>query len=180
MAGARRVEYWDACIYLTWLRAENRPELAAVQHLVERWKSGGVALVSSTITRIEVLEDEMTPDARDEFRASLDSHKVKMAGVTSRVADMAREIRDFYKSLKDGLPTVSTPDAIHLATAIIESCDVLYTLDGVDPRQPKNKGRKLLTLKAPIAGRYQLPIEPPPPPPVSPQRDLFVDLPPKG
>ncbi len=64
---------------------------------------------------------------------------------------MAGEIRDYYQKRKelDDLPTVTTPDAVHLATAILHDVDEMHTFDQNDK---PNKRRALIPLSGNVAG----------------------------
>jgi hypothetical protein len=50
----------------------------------------------------------------------------------SKIASLAHDIRDHYMVRKDEFDgkTLSTPDAIHLATAVLYRVDEFHTFDG--------------------------------------------------
>src|SRR5439155_17868067 len=81
------------------------------------------------------------------------------------IAGIAHNIRDFYSKRNDGLPTVTTPDALHLATAIAFKCDKFCTFDGADVKRPDKpkRSRPLLSLGDVVAGQYRLVIVKPKP-----------------
>jgi len=153
-----RIVYWDSCIFIAWLRDEQRPnpsDMDGIAYLVEEWDAGRVVIVTSPITRIEVLDSSLTPDQAATFHACFRRSTLRVDAVTLPVADLAHELRDFYAD-----PRLCTPDALHLATAIAAECDTLYTFDGTNPSD-KKKARKLLPLGPKIAGKYALATEPP-------------------
>jgi predicted nucleic acid-binding protein len=141
----RRVVYWDSCIFIAWLKNEQRInplDVDGITHLIDEWDAGRLVIVTSTITRIEVLDSHLTPQQAAEFKASLRRSTIRVESVTVPIADLAHEIRAHHG--------ITTPDAIHVATAVATRCDVLYTFDG-----------KLLPLGPTIAGQYPLSTEPP-------------------
>jgi hypothetical protein len=84
-----------------------------------------------------------------------------MYDVNARIARIAHDIRDFYARRNDGLPTLTTPDALHLATAIAYECAAFYTLDA---KNRPDKNRSLLSLSGGlVAGRYRLEVAKPTP-----------------
>ena len=159
----RRTVYWDSCIFIAWLKDEQRPnplDIDGVTYLIEEWDAGRLIVVTSTITRIEVLDSHFSAEQRAQFQACLRRSTIRVEGVTSPIADLAHDIRDHYAP-----PLIATPDAIHLATAIAGGCESFFTFDGTDPS--KKKGRPLLPLGPVIAGKHALATEPPRRPPES-------------
>jgi hypothetical protein len=57
------------------------------------------------------------------------------------------------------LPTLGTPDALHLATAIWHGCDKLWTFDENDKKSGKSAKRGLIPLTGTVGGKYPLCIE---------------------
>jgi hypothetical protein len=87
--------------------------------------------------------------------------KVQIKDSTVPVMDLAHEIRDYYQVLKKkkmtDLPTVDTPDAIHLATAIIYECGWFFTFDKNDRRGNRPR-RALIPLSGNVAGKFKIVI----------------------
>ena len=90
---------------------------------------------------------------------------MQIKDVSSPVIDLATEIREYYQVLKlsrrSNLPTLETPDAIHVATAIHFNCDMLFTFDEADRETGCLPKRGLIPLSGIIAGRYPLEIRKP-------------------
>lgn len=82
------------------------------------------------------------------------------------------------KGIKQGVPTLCTPDAIHLATAEVYDCAEFHTFDLRSKR--RCVGLLRLVLPAPFRVRITKPEAPPlpAPPPPSPQEQLEFE--PKG
>jgi hypothetical protein len=94
------------------------------------------------------------------MKALLRPPKIQVKEATAPIMDLAAEIRDFYQRLKDSgtsnLPTVDTPDAIHLGTAITYNCSHFYTFDERDIPGGSRPKRALIPLSGLIADRYPL------------------------
>jgi PIN domain len=88
--------------------------------------------------------------------------KIQVKEATAPIMDLAHEIRDYYQQLKDRgispLPTVETPDAIHLGTAIHYECLMFYTFDEKDVATGTRPKRALIPLSGNVAGRFPLTI----------------------
>jgi len=156
----RRLIYWDACVFIAWLKDEIRPpgEMDGVVECVDQVESGSVRLVTSVLTRTEVFETNLPQDVKARYSALLGRRNVQTVDNDLRVSDLARQIREFYgaQSKRDGLPGLTPADAIHLATAIHYKADAFYTFD-----DGKKGGRSLLSLDGNVAG-HPLKITKPP------------------
>ena len=163
------VVYWDACLFIDWLKGKPRTIPAETEGLAEQvrqFEANELTVVTSTLTVVEVLESYIP----DEQRPKLESlkqmpDKLFLAQVRHQEAILAHDIRDYYKRLggQEAL-TVATADAIHLATAILYKCDVFYTFD--EENRKDDRGVKclgLIPLSGNVAG-HNLRIERPPPP----------------
>lgn len=163
MSGASRLVYFDAGVFIAWLQGENGPtaaeDLDGIAYHLEMFDAGRSTIVTSVVTRIEVLDAKLLPDQRKEFESSLSKRRTVVAGVNTPVANLAHQIRSHYSGLAAGPGTPSTPDSIHLATAINYECDLFLTFDGRDGKQ--RRGAPLLGLESPIAGRHHIKIEVP-------------------
>lgn len=167
MSGRKKlpVIYWDSCIFITWLTNEVREDpadLDGARDHVERLERGELRIATSTITLAEVLNLGLSADQESSFKSLWTRDDYQLEDVTSRVALRAREIRRAYSGLPDGLGTVSTPDAIHLASATLAHCSEFYTFDGDGPKRRKASGdppsRPLIPLSGKLAGRWELKI----------------------
>ena len=52
MAGTDPVYYWDSCLFLAWIKDEQRPtgEMDGVREVVERFKRREVKIITSVLT----------------------------------------------------------------------------------------------------------------------------------
>lgn len=155
----REIIYWDACIFIAHLKDEQRQnprDMQGVNELANLFDQGQLELTTSTITITEVLESTISPVAYRMFRSLFSRRNFHLIEVSREIAEISHEIRNFYYDESMGQPTVKTPDAIHLATAIWFQCGVFYTFDGT-------AGRGLIQLSQPIANQYPLNIQKPTP-----------------
>lgn len=163
MRGKQRLVYWDSGIFLAWLSNEPRAreEMDGIAEQIRSIDKGNLLVCTSTITLTEVLRSHLTDAQYNKFRSLFDGQKYQLIDVTRKIAFNAHEIRDYYSKLKDGLGVVTTPDAIHLATAISRQpeCEYFYTFDG---KNRPNKTRALLPLNGALAGgRFYLEVRKP-------------------
>jgi predicted nucleic acid-binding protein len=164
--GIKPIVYVDACVFIAMLTGEQRQgdESAQVAGFAKELEVREVIAVTSTITRTEILDCTLTTQQRGVMERLIRPPKVQVKDVSTPITEIAHEIRSFYQQLKlDGkteLPTVETPDALHLATAIHYSCPTFFTFDEKD-KTGKDGGkakRGLIPLSPVIAGKYPLVI----------------------
>jgi predicted nucleic acid-binding protein len=119
-----------------------------VREVIERSKRREVRLMTSTITSVEVLSGKI-PTGFDTLFSSL-LKRVNRVSVDIKVAGMAHDLRNYYASRPHefGGKTISVPDAIHLATAIIGRADEFHTFDNGG----SGKSLGLLQLSGDLAG----------------------------
>jgi predicted nucleic acid-binding protein len=144
--------YWDANIFIAWLSGENRDpdEMNGIAEQLEMLEKGKLIICTSTITLTEVLRSKLLPHNAELFGLLFKRPSYQLIDVSRKVIATAHDIRDYYSRHKEAASTdLTTPDAIHLASAIEEGCEVFYTFDGKDSR---GKSRTLIPLSGPIAG----------------------------
>jgi predicted nucleic acid-binding protein len=150
MAGTDPVYYWDTCLFLAWIKDEARPsgEMDGVREVIARSKRRECKLVTSVITSIEVLACRL-PAGVDHLFLGL-MKRINKVGVDSKIAQLAHDLRNHYRSRETefGGKTLGTPDAIHLATAILCRADEFHTFD----RDGSKQSLGLLPLSGNVAG----------------------------
>ncbi|HZT41634.1 MAG TPA: PIN domain-containing protein [Chthonomonadaceae bacterium] len=152
--------YWDACLFLAWFQNEPRAkeemdELARQQNFFD---AGRLHLCTSTITIVEVLEGTLPTTAVDDWHKVMQRDNFHLEQVTRRVCTKAHEIRDYYRGCGDGYGTFTTPDAIHLATAIVAGCDYLLSFDGSDGKPRIRGNRTILPAAGTLETRFSLKV----------------------
>lgn len=134
--------YFDSCVYLAYLRNEintfTKRKISAIGTIWNQSERGQCEIMTSSITITEVLSHKLTKDAEKKFIHAMESvHQIE--DVTPPIAELARKYRDFYQKKPVFIPGsqtirsgLTTPDALHLATAVIYDCDQFWTFDGLD------------------------------------------------
>ena len=146
MAGSEPIYYWDTCLFLVWIKDENRAsgEMTGVREVIERAKRREVKLVTSVLTSVEVLQARLPVGMDTLFNGLL--KRINRLGMDSKCALLAHDLRNYYAlraSEHDG-KILSLPDAIHLATAILYRADEFHTFD--------NRGNKKWLGLIPLSG----------------------------
>lgn len=154
------IYYWDACIFLAWLRNEERKdgEMASVKAYVRKLKAKQIKVMTSAITYTEVTATKLPVGVDQQFFDLMRSTNVYPVGADVRVAKLARDLRDYYFSKPDiyNGKTLCTPDAIHLATAILYKAKEFHTFDGSN----KNGSLGLLKLSGDVGGHNLIVCKP--------------------
>lgn len=126
MKSGKPVIYWDTCVFIAWLKDEKDKWPPAIwqgiQDVADLVQIGQIILVTSTLTRTEVFLGTLTLEQKQKFAGILRRKNVQEVAPHMRIADRASAIREKHK--------IKTPDAIHLATAILYGVDEMHTMDG--------------------------------------------------
>jgi predicted nucleic acid-binding protein len=146
--------------------AKEEEQLKNILPLMKAAHKGEIQITVSTMVLAEIRPRE--PYNKKHFEVIDDlfyrgRSNVRVVAVTPPIARRASELGSAHKAL-------TSPDAIHVATAILESVEVLYTLDGDADRERRRSGKLLGYDK--IFGDPKLRIEVPP----IPAQGQFLDL----
>ena len=146
MLGNTPIYYWDSCLFLAWLKDEERKagEMDGVREVIERAKRREAKIITSVLTSVEVLSGKIPAGMDTLFNGMM--KRINQISMDIKVANLAHDIRNEYA--KTGDKTVSTPDAIHLSTAILYRATEFHTFDGDSSR----KSLGLLQLSGDVAG----------------------------
>ena len=124
-------------------------DMDGIAFIVSQNKADQNIIITSSITLTELLQGKIDKQKEDLFQECLKRPNLIMIGPDSPIAYEARRIRDhYYLQYNKSGRTVATPDALHLATAIIYGVDEFHTLDGKN----KRKQLGLLPLTGNVAG----------------------------
>ncbi len=135
----KQIHYWDACIFIAWFTNDTNnsrtdDEMAGIKELVELIDNNQAILLTSSITRIEVLDCKLYGETKDDFVKLFLRRNFQEKAVNKRVASLAHDIRNSFQKEKElgnkNTKKIKTPDAIHLATAILYEAETFYTFDG--------------------------------------------------
>ena len=155
-------EYWDTCLFLAYL--QNKPEEQELVDIVSARlrsaESGDNLIVVSTLVLAEIrplrpYEPSHSEVVWDLFHTN--RPYLRIVGLSPRIAELAATIGSEHR--------VTTPDAIHVATALSERVDVMYTQDGAADRERRRSGQLLFYDRK--VGQPPLKIEMPTRPPDS-------------
>jgi len=103
-------------------------EDSGIEEVVHLADGGEIILITSVITRIEILAGKISDKNMNKYEETLiDNPNMEEIEVHRDISQVAQKIRSYYK--KDGR-NISTPDVIHLATAIWANADEFHTFDG--------------------------------------------------
>lgn len=162
MKAGKPIIYWDTCVFLAWIKDEDRPnnEMMGVNDVAMKISKDHVILLTSEITMSEILEATLTDEAKAKLADIFKRRNCQRASIDNKIVQLCSEIRNYYQQRKaiDGLPTIEVPDAIHLATAIHYGAAEFHTFD---ERDDHGKKRALLPLNGNVAS-YPLIICKPP------------------
>lgn len=132
----KRKIYWDTSVLIAWLMDERCwpiDVLEGIEDVVYALEKEEIILMTSTMTRSEVFLGKLTEAQKEKYEALMHRKSLQEIVPDSRVTARSSLIREQYKS-KPVRVEVRTPDAIHLATAILYGADELQCLDGTGGR----------------------------------------------
>jgi hypothetical protein len=139
MRSGKKVIYWDTCIFLTWFIGKSNISgvIEGIEEIVRLIDKNEAILITSVMTETEILRGNLSPSVIQMFDKILKRRNVKMISHDQRIARKSSQIMEYYQ--KKG-QTLTHPDCVHLATAILYEADEFLTLDG------SGKKKKLLSL----------------------------------
>jgi predicted nucleic acid-binding protein len=164
MSGSKPVYYWDTCLFLAWLKNETTRkagEMDAIADMLDRFKKRQVSLITSVITTTEISIAKIPAGVDGLLEDVMQRPNFTRLSVDIRVAKLARDLRNWYLAREPeyGGKTLSVPDSLHVATAILYRVNEFHTFDGKD--SPKQNALGLLPLSGDVGG-YPLIITKPP------------------
>ena len=130
-------QYWDSCLFLAYL--QNKPEerelVETISALLRRAESGDALIVVSTLVLAEIrprrtYDPSHVEVLRDLFHTN--RPYLKMVGLSPRIAESAGTIGSEHQ--------ITSPDAVHVATAWSERVDVMLTQDGARDKERRRSG----------------------------------------
>ena len=122
--------YWDACVFLAWLK-EEQDKLAQCQAALREAEEGKLVIVTGTLTLAETLylvkgEMPVSPETRHKVRGFFENDYILMAELDRATAELAQDVVWDHD--------VRHKDAIHVATAAMHrerlGIQQLDTFDG--------------------------------------------------
>lgn len=164
MAGNNPIYYWDTCVFLAWIRNETtrKPgEMEGIRDCIERVKKRQISIVTSVLTYTEITVAKVPAGADNLFEEVMQRPNCGKIGVDMRIARLARDLRNYYllKPTQYGGKTLTAPDSIHLATAILYKITEFHTFDGRDQNKYQSLG--LIPLNGDVGGHRLTICKPP-------------------
>jgi PIN domain nuclease of toxin-antitoxin system len=150
----KRKVYWDTTCWLAWLHDERlwpANILTGLQDVVHEVETGTAVLFTSAITRGEIFWGKLDLDQKNMFAKLMRRTNVTEVSADPRITDRVSQIREYHAARGQ---RVQTPDATHLATAVLYRADEFHTMDGLGSSGSK---RGLLKLNGDVGG-YRLMI----------------------
>ncbi|MGR3311228.1 MAG: type II toxin-antitoxin system VapC family toxin [Candidatus Brocadiales bacterium] len=123
--------YWDANVFIAHIKDEKSPlrsqgETSGLREIVNEIDEDKANLVSSVIVNTEILPGDLTKEQKERYNSIFKRPNIVLINVHTNVANKASEIRDYYRQRT---VSILTPDAIHLATALLIDVDIFHTFD---------------------------------------------------
>jgi predicted nucleic acid-binding protein len=149
MKAGKQSVYWDTAVWLAWLQDERHwPDtvLVGIEDVVIQLEAGKLTLFTSSITRSEVYMGRLSQEQKSKWSGLMRRSDVHAVAADDRVNDRASAIREYHQLRKQ---KIATPDAIHLATAVLYKADEFQTMDGL---QKDGRNRGLLKLNGDVGG----------------------------
>jgi hypothetical protein len=96
MAGSNPVYYWDTCLFLAWIKDEERKsgEMAGVREVIERSKRRDVKIMTSVLTSVEVLQARLPVGMDTLFNDMM--KRITRISIDSKCASLAHDLRNYY------------------------------------------------------------------------------------
>jgi len=114
--------YWDSDVFIS-LIDDDADRMDAIRCVIDEIENGKAIIIVSTLVRVEVLPNKRVPELERKFENFLKNwEQVREVAIDRRVIEVAKRIRESGKNVK-------TPDAIHLATAIVHGAPIFHTYD---------------------------------------------------
>ena len=101
MSGFNEVYYWDTCLFISWLKDENRPdktELDGVREFIERLKTRDVKIITSVLTQAEITQAVVGAGGITLFEDLLKRKNIQRIAVEIKIAKLARELREIGRA----------------------------------------------------------------------------------
>jgi len=118
--------YWDTCCFIALLNREPTTDVAVLQALEQTYREmlqERVEIVSCSVLITELI----TPEGEKFISELRKCPAFEMAETVAAVHELARNLRRRCREANTHIP--KTPDALHLASAILSKADEFWTTD---------------------------------------------------
>lgn len=119
---------WDTPVLIDWLQENGtKNRMRSIKSVMAEIKARKYKLAVSTLAYVEILECKMPEQAIKRFEDFMKNRNlVEVFAVDTRIAKRAQALRN---RLNERGRNIKTPDAIHIATAIVSKAKQLHTFD---------------------------------------------------
>lgn len=161
MNGTKRNQYWDTCVFFALLKKEeHKPgEYEALRKAAIAFDTGQLVLMTSAITLAELLAGKLSSQQADCFYRMSTRSNFLFIDANDAICRLASEIRKHFRDTHINGLHPSTPDAIHVASAIHSKASALITFDCNDKQNEMAMMNILADGK--VCGKYPLVIQRP-------------------
>ena len=163
MGGNKPLYYVDSSVFIAWIAGEPRSkdDIDGMEYLFEQIDSDAVNIITSTITRAEVLDFDMPESAKTNYTEATRRSNVVIFAATKPICQKAHDLICIYKKKNKSKKKdkrekskprgckLKMPDAIHLATAILHSVTAFYVFDDDLESMSQQPGVDRLLIKKP-------------------------------
>lgn len=139
-----RRQYWDTCLFINYLTNQEKDKADVVHDLLIQAEKGqpptAITIIISNLVIAEVREKAGNVKERQEKIDQLfqtDWPYLEPHALTGTIAQLAREIGNDH-------PSITVPDAVHVATALHAKAEVLFTYDGASDKRERRRSGSLL------------------------------------
>ena len=161
MSGKTTVIYWDSSAFGALLKEEKNHGDGVYDALLSQagaFDRNQIVHSVSTVGITEVLSMDLRDDARERFESMIRRSNFQTIALSDGIAQQAARLRRHcYGKEKNGAGEpyiLTTPDAIHVVSAMLIKADVLVTLDSVN-KLVKVDRREMAMTK--VASHYPVP-----------------------
>jgi predicted nucleic acid-binding protein len=130
-SGRRPVYYWESSIWIVYFNeGRQHPDVfERIEEILKLVRRNQVTLVTSVITRAELLEDKLGPASLRAYDDLFSRRNIVDQPVTRSITMLASDYRSHFATLRKA---GKFADAIHLATAVDNKADEFHTTDAGD------------------------------------------------
>lgn len=126
---------------MAWLNGEGSDVwpsdvVQGLKDVVNEVENNEAILFTSAIMRTEIYESRLSQEQKNKFAMLMRRSNVREINADPRITVRASQIREYHDNEKENRK-IKTPDAIHLATAIIYGADEFQTMDGLQKNGDK-------------------------------------------
>lgn len=120
---------WDACVFISLLNGgvgRSPDEISGMREVIDLADRRGATIITSSLVESEVLEIVPESEVRARLEALFQRPNIVQVAASTEVMRRAGALRTAAAAAKRKL---KTPDAIFIATALLNSADALHSFD---------------------------------------------------